>query len=56
MGQLNQAIQIKNVLDFYDIKNFVETGTGQAEVVQTVVEADDTLICLLKPVVIPTIL
>lgn len=43
MGQLNQAIQIKNVLDFYDIKNFVETGTGQAEVVQTVVEADDTL-------------
>ena len=28
MGQLNEAIQIKNVLDFYDIKNFVETGTG----------------------------
>ena len=43
MGQLNEAIQIKNVLDFYDIKNFVDTGTGQAEVVQTVVEADDTL-------------
>ena len=43
MGQLNEAIQIKNVLDFYDIKNFVETGTGKAEVVQTVVEADDTL-------------
>jgi len=43
MGQLNEAIQIKNVLDFYDIKNFIETGTGQAEVVQTVVEADDTL-------------
>ena len=43
MGQLNEAIQIKNVLDFYDIKNFVETGTGQAEVVQTVVEADDNL-------------
>ena len=43
MGQLNQAIQIKNVLDFYDIKNFVETGTGQAEVVQTVVEADETV-------------
>ena len=35
MGQLNQAIQIKNVLDFYDIKNFVETGTGKAEVVQS---------------------
>ena len=43
MGQLNEAIQIKNVLDFYDIKNFVETGTGKAEVVQSVVEADDTL-------------
>ena len=43
MGQLNEAIQIKNVLDFYDIKNFVETGTGQAEVVQTVVEADENL-------------
>ena len=43
MGQLNEAIQIKNVLDFYDIKNFVETGTGQAEVVQTIVEADDSL-------------
>ena len=43
MGQLNQAIQIKNVLDFYDIKNFVETGTGQAEVVRSVYEADETL-------------
>ena len=43
MGQLNQAIKIKNVLDYYDIKNFVETGTGQAEVVQTVVEADENL-------------
>ena len=43
MGQLNEAIQIKNVLDFYDIKNFVETGTGKAEVVHSVVEADDTL-------------
>ena len=38
MGQLNQTIQIKNVIDFYNIKNFVETGTGKAEVVQTVVE------------------
>ena len=43
MGQLNQTIQIKNVIDFYNIKNFVETGTGKAEVVQTVVVADDTL-------------
>ncbi len=43
MGQLNQAIQIKNVLDFYDIKNFVETGTGQAELVRSVYEADETL-------------
>ena len=40
---MNEAIEIKNVLDFYDIKNFVETGTGQADVVQSVVEADDTL-------------
>ena len=43
MGQLNQAIKIKNVLDFYDIKNFVETGTGQAEVVRSVYEADESL-------------
>ena len=43
MGQLNQAIQIKNVLDFYDIKNFVETGTGQAEVVRTVYDANENL-------------
>ena len=43
MGQLNQAIKIKNVLDYYDIKNFVETGTGQAEVVRSVYEADETL-------------
>ena len=43
MGQLNQAIDIKNVLDFYDIDNFIETGTGQAEVVQTVVEIDESL-------------
>ena len=43
MGQLNQAIQIKNVLDYYDIKNFVETGTGQAEVVRSVYEANEDL-------------
>ena len=43
MGQLNQAIKIKNVLDYYDIKNFVETGTGQAEVVRSVYEADESL-------------
>ena len=43
MGQLNQAVQIKNVLDFYDIDNFIETGTGKAEVVQTVVEADESI-------------
>ena len=43
MGQLNQAIKIKNVLDYYDIKNFVETGTGQAEVVRSVYEANEDL-------------
>ena len=43
MGQLNQAIKIKNVLDYYDIRNFVETGTGQAEVVRSVYEADESL-------------
>ena len=26
MGLLNQAIDIKNVVDFYEVKNFVETG------------------------------
>ena len=36
MGQLNEAIQTENVLDFYEIKNFVETGTGIAEVVRSV--------------------
>lgn len=43
MGQLNQAIKIKNVLDYYDIENFVETGTGQAEVVRSVYEANEDL-------------
>ena len=43
MGQLNQSIKIKNVLDYYDIKNFVETGTGQAEVVRSVYEANEDL-------------
>ena len=43
MGQLNQAIKIKNVLDYYDIKIFVETGTGQAEVVRSVYEANEDL-------------
>ena len=43
MGQLNQAIKIKNVLDYYDIKNLVETGTGQAEVVRSVYEANEDL-------------
>jgi len=36
MGQLNQAIQIGNVLDFYNIENFVETGTGIGEVVRSI--------------------
>ena len=36
MGQLSEAIQVKNVLDFYSIDNFVETGTGAAEVVRSI--------------------
>ena len=40
MGQLKEAIEVKNVLDFYDVKNFVETGTGIAEVVQAVHDVD----------------
>ena len=43
MGQLNEAIEVKNVLDFYDIKNFVETGTGIAEVVRSVHDVDSSL-------------
>ena len=43
MGQLNEAIEVGNVLDFYDIKNFVETGTGIAEVVRSVNEANEDL-------------
>ena len=43
MGQLNEAIEVKNVLDFYDIKNFVETGTGIAEVVRAVHDVDSSL-------------
>lgn len=43
MGQLNQAIQIKNVIDFYKIKNLIETGTGAAEVVRDVSSIDKNL-------------
>lgn len=43
MGQLNEAIQVENVLDFYDIKNFVETGTGAAEVVRSVSSINSNL-------------
>ena len=43
MGQLNEAIEVRNVLDFYEIKNFVETGTGIAEVVQAVYDVDSNL-------------
>ena len=43
MGQLNEAIEVKNVLDFYGIKNFVETGTGLAEVVRAVHDVDSSL-------------
>ena len=43
MGQLKEAIEVKNVLDFYDIKNFVETGTGIAEVVHAVHDVDSSL-------------
>lgn len=38
MGQLNEAVHIKNLLEFYNIENFVETGTGAAEVVRSVYE------------------
>ena len=43
MGQLKEAIEVKNVLDFYEIKNFVETGTGIAEVVREVHDVDSNL-------------
>lgn len=43
MGQLKEAIQVKNVLDFYDIENFVETGTGAAEVVRSVSNINNKL-------------
>lgn len=43
MGQLNQAIKIKNVIDFYRINSFVETGTGNAEVVRDVSSIQDDL-------------
>lgn len=43
MGQLNEAIQVKKVLDFYSIKNFVETGTGAAEVVRDISEINEKL-------------
>ena len=43
MGQLKEAIEVGNVLDFYDIKNFVETGTGIAEVVHAVHDVDSSL-------------
>ena len=43
MGQLNEAIQTENVLDFYEIKNFVETGTGIAEVVRSVHDINSDL-------------
>ena len=38
MGQLNEAVHVKNLLEFYNIENFVETGTGIAEVVRSVYE------------------
>jgi hypothetical protein len=41
MGQLNEAIKVKNVLNFYNIENFVETGTGAAEVVRSVSNIDE---------------
>lgn len=41
MGQLNEAIQVKNVLKFYNVQNFVETGTGAAEVVRSVSNIDE---------------
>lgn len=43
MGQLNQAIQIENTLNYYEIENFVETGTGAAEVVRDISGINDEL-------------
>jgi len=43
MGQLNQAIKIKNVIDFYNVNSFVETGTGAAEVVRDVSSMKESL-------------
>jgi len=43
MGQLKEAIQVKNVLDFYHINNFIETGTGAAEVVRSISSIDSNI-------------
>jgi hypothetical protein len=43
MGQLNQAINIENVLDFYEIENFIETGTGIGEVVSDISSINSNL-------------
>ena len=43
MGQLNEAVYIENILEFYDIQNFVETGTGIAEVVRSVYDINPEL-------------
>lgn len=43
MGQLSEAIQVKNVLEFYNIENFIETGTGAAEVVRSVYDINKNL-------------
>jgi len=43
MGQLNEAVYTENVLEFYNIQNFVETGTGIAEVVKSVYDIDSEL-------------
>lgn len=31
MGQINQAINVQKVIDFFGIENFIETGTGVGE-------------------------
>jgi len=43
MGQLNEAVYTENVLEFYNIQNFVETGTGIAEVVKSVYDINSEL-------------